>query len=213
MGLQATDNEIEGIIEEIGDQESNEVYEDKLLHSVIGKDQRFKSQGMNKAMIKLRGASSPSLGELINSFANMPENYFLSFTETILLYGQNLPTSSVAPKLSSSGFYYTNLYPPIKPASQKNQEARIPDLKYYQNVNLSSHIRVSVPNLLLKLNFTRATGIPLPSAETLKNAVICSRSLRIILLKNKKFLSNICEIPARYNPSYEDRWYFDKIES
>jgi len=87
MGLSISDDEINGIISEIGDEKSGEVYEDKLLHAVIGKDQRFKSSGMNRAMIKLRGASSPSLGEFINSFANMPENFFLSFTETLLLYG------------------------------------------------------------------------------------------------------------------------------
>jgi hypothetical protein len=87
MGLQASDEEIEGIIEEIGDHDTKEVYEDKLLHSVIGKDKRFANPGMNRAMIKLRGASSPSLGEFINSFANMPENFFLSFTDTLMLYG------------------------------------------------------------------------------------------------------------------------------
>jgi hypothetical protein len=114
MGLTASDKEIEGIIEEIGIEESGEVLEDKLLHAVIGKDQRFKNPHMSKAMIKLRGASSPSLGEFINSFANMPENFFLSFTETLLLYGKNLPTSSMAPTLSPSGFYYTNLFPPMK---------------------------------------------------------------------------------------------------
>lgn len=212
MGLEANDSEVKGIISEIGDEETGEVFEDKLLHAVIGKDQRFKSQGMNRAMIKLRGASSPSLGEFINSFANMPENYFLSFTETLLLYGQNLPTSMIAPTLSPSGFYYTNLYPPVKTTSQKNQDARNPNKKNYQNVKLSSHIRVNVPNLLLKLNFSRATGIPIPSPETLKNASVCSRSLRIVLLKNKKYISNLAEIPARYNPSYEDRWYFDKMD-
>jgi Ca2+-binding EF-hand superfamily protein len=113
MGLTISDDEVQGIIAEIGDAKTEEVLEDKLLQAVIGKDLRFRSKEMNRAMIKLRGASSPSLGEFINSFANMPENYFLSFTETLQLYGQNLPTSSIAPILSNSGFYYTNLFPPL----------------------------------------------------------------------------------------------------
>lgn len=213
MGLEASEEEIEGIIEEIGDQESGEVFEDKLLHAVIGKDQRFKNPEMNKAMIKLRGASSPSLGEFINSFANMPENFFLSFTDTLMLYGQNLPASVVAPKLSASGFYYTNLYPPLKLTGGKNKDRNKKDMKAYQNVKLSSHIRVTVPNFMIKLRFIRATGIPLPSTLTMKNASICSRSLRVILLKNSDYVANLCEIPARYNPNYEDRWYFDKMDS
>jgi hypothetical protein len=105
------------------------------------------------------------------------------------------------------------LYPPLKVTSGKNKESRNPDIANYQNVKLSSHIRVTVPNFVTKLCFNRATGIPLPSAETLKNASICSRSLRVVLLKNNKYVANICEISARYNPSYEDRWYFDKMDS
>jgi len=86
MGVSITEEEVGDLLEEIGDRENNLVYEDNLFRAVIGKDLRFKSHGMNKAMIKLRGASSPSLGEFINSFSNMPENYFLSFTETLMLY-------------------------------------------------------------------------------------------------------------------------------
>ena len=209
MGLTVTEEEVKSIIVEIGDQKTSEVQEDKLIHAVIGKDQKFSSQHMNKAMIKLRGASSPTLGEYINSFANMPENYFLSFSETLLLYGRNLPSSAVAPILSGSGFYYTNLFQPNKTTNANDKAS---ELKLYQNINLSSHIRVTVPNFLVKLNFSRAIGIPLPSQETLENAKICSRSLRILLLKNKEYICNLAEVPVRYNPSYEDRWYFDSVE-
>ena len=69
-------------------------------------------------MIKLRGAFSPNLGEFINSFANMPENYFLSFTESQLLLGENLPSSGLAPELAPTSFYYTNLFPPLKVSQQ-----------------------------------------------------------------------------------------------
>jgi hypothetical protein len=72
---------------------------------------------------------------------------------------------------------------------------------------------VTVPNFLVKLSLERATGIPLPAAETLKNAHITHRCLRIALLKNKTYLGNIAEIPARYDPDYEDRWYFNKMDS
>lgn len=213
MGVSITEEEVGDLIDEIGDPENSQVYEDNLLRAVIGKDLRFKTQGMNKAMIKLRGASSPSLGEFINSFSNMPENYFLSFTETLVLYSQNLPTSTIQPLISSSAFYYTNLYPPTNSANQTALEAKNPEFKNFQNHNLSTFIRVTVPNFLVKLSLERATGIPLPAAETLKNAHITNRCLRVCLLKNKTYLGNIAEIPARYDPDYEDRWYFNKMDS
>lgn len=66
---------------------------------------------------------------------------------------------------------------------------------------------------MVMLTLKRAIGIPIPSPEILKHSIITNRSLRILFFDKSKnqFLGNVLEIPCRYNPDYEDRWYFDNL--
>lgn len=118
MELQISEAELEGFIEEIGDRELERVEEDTFVSFIVGKTQRFQNPFVGRAVVKLRGAYSPGLADLINSFNNMPENYFRSFTEDLFLEGENRPSSQIEPRMSSSKLYYTNIFPRIKGSSK-----------------------------------------------------------------------------------------------
>lgn len=119
MDLQISEAELEGFIEEIGDKDLEKVEEDTFVSFIIGKTEKFKNPFVGRAVVKLRGAYSPGLADLINSFNNMPENYFRSFTEDLYLEGEHRPCSQIEPKLSSSKLYYTNIFPRIKSGALK----------------------------------------------------------------------------------------------
>lgn len=125
MGLQISEAELDGYIEEIGDEETQRVEEDLFVRFVISNKQKFGNPQVGRAVVKLRGAYSPGLADLINSFNNMPENYFRCFTEDLFLKGENWPACQLEPKLAKSNVYYTNVFPPVKNGSSRLRRNKV----------------------------------------------------------------------------------------
>ena len=90
---------------------------------MVHKKDRFRNPLALESILKLRSAYSPSIAEVVNSFVNMPEHYFRSFSEDFLSKKENLPSSFLGPKRSETGVYYKDIFPPVQDNTKVNKKA------------------------------------------------------------------------------------------
>jgi len=112
--VKITEEEIEAIFQELDYTSETPIPLDDFYKLATQKNTDFKKIDAQKSIFRLRAAYSPSIGELVNSYNNMPENYFGSFSEKLYSQCSNLPSAFLRPTLSPSGIYYLDILAPPK---------------------------------------------------------------------------------------------------
>ena len=97
---------------------------------MVHKKDRFRNPLALESILKLRSAYSPSIAEVVNSYVNMPEHYFRSFSEELFSHKENLPSQFLAPKRSQTGVYFKDIFPPVQDNTQlKKKTSKLEKVK------------------------------------------------------------------------------------
>ncbi|KAL4486335.1 hypothetical protein ABPG72_007121 [Tetrahymena utriculariae] len=195
MGVQLKPSELSALFVEIDVDGSRTVDIDELI-AFITRNSEGVSTLAQTAILNIRSSRKFSIKDLLDTFKQMPSNYRLSFMRTQFQRGQNLPSSTLRPKVTASLIYSDLHYD--NPGIIDNNLSVL-DHKYNQSA------------FQIEMTFKSATGIPIPDANAFPRDQIFKRIAYVTLYDgNRQYLGNTCRVESFWNPNNEDIWEFDK---
>jgi Ca2+-binding EF-hand superfamily protein len=147
------------------------------------------------AAFNIRRARRLSPMDFLKMFSSVPAHFIPSFIADNYPMGRVLPAQGIIPSLDSSGVRFKDVCSVVSP----NKASHLTFLK--QNpVRAGGYV-------CLKL----ATGVSIPDSTAVDRSLIVARLCRVALFDTVKqdFISNSCQIEARWRSDLEDRWNFE----
>jgi len=201
LGIDLKNDEFSALIQEIDTDKSGTIDIDEFIGFITSPPEgKAYSSEVDAAILNIKKANKLSLLDILHSFRNMPSNFIYSFTRDLMRKLENLPSSTLKPRVNSSGVVYVDVKPNIHTGSQAfTRKKKGTDIDAFS-------IKPIPSSLASEIKLVLATGIPIPSERNVNRATsIIGREVRVCLFNKttNKFIGNIERIPADWRPEYE----------
>eukprot|EP00359_Climacostomum_virens_P006996 CAMPEP_0204901686 /NCGR_PEP_ID=MMETSP1397-20131031/3221_1 /ASSEMBLY_ACC=CAM_ASM_000891 /TAXON_ID=49980 /ORGANISM="Climacostomum Climacostomum virens, Strain Stock W-24" /LENGTH=2959 /DNA_ID=CAMNT_0052070073 /DNA_START=53 /DNA_END=8932 /DNA_ORIENTATION=+ len=194
MGITLSEEEFRAIIAAADANQDGQIDIDEFM-ALMTSDGALIDPVAASAAFNIRRSRKLSPMDFMKMFSNMPEHFIPSFIAEGYLMKRNLPSLGLIPQLDSTGARFKDVCSIASP-----NKANIPTFLKQNPIQVGGL-------LCLKL----ATGVSIPDSTSIDRNSIVARLCRMSLFDSVKqeFVSNSCQIEARWRPDLEDRWNFE----
>ena len=198
-------DELNALVQVIDKDRSGTIDIDEFLGFIMTpQDKNSFGTEADAAIMNIKRSRKLSLVEMLNSFKNMPHNFMMSFTRDLTRKLSNLPSSTMKPKLNSSGVFHVDIIPNMEKLSAGPNVTKFAT----NNPKILYNIKTIPSVLAAKITVNLATGVPIPAEQNVnRQASLIGRELRAVIFSRttKKFIGNIASLQVEWDPTFEGK--------